>query len=225
MERTKKMLLVDPESLERFQNSTRTLPENTVVSKTLDDMSRVLNTNNISDAEKWQMYQPLFQRFLHFIGESRKPFSIEIQETGPETEQKNGGDDHNETVKKITLTALPKAFRRRGEVMFDKLLDSDLITWDRGGTVSIRGEKIEGSSITDLINDSVRNRVTTAPEGWQSFSTLLGDMNMPHELIGNTRRKEFIRAKNVHHTTLKRTPQRKQKGAGSSGLKFAWERI
>jgi hypothetical protein len=81
--------------------------------------------------------------------------------------------------------------------MFDRLVASGDITWDNLGVVSIKGRKINGSSITDLISDSVRNRRSGSPIGWRDFTSVLKDINMPTELIGNIQRKNFIRDKHL----------------------------
>lgn len=206
MEKAKKMFLIDPESISRLQQSfTRSLNSNTLTLSNLDqEMNLILNSPTLPDREKWTKYNQVLQRYLHFVDESRKPVAMNITEREvPSSSEPELPDKTAEDVKAIdfmreqTLAAIPKVYRNNAALLYDKLSFADSVKWDRLGTVSINGRKITGSSITDLIADSVRNRRVSNPEGWMDFATVLTDLNVPLELIGNTRRKEFIRIK--HH--------------------------
>lgn len=220
MERTKKMLLVDPETVERFKQSTT--PSTNVKTDTGDEMSRILNSADMDDRDKLHKLYQVMQRFFHFASEARKPLAVEISNT-PEDSAREVLDNDNQTLKSLTIAALPNMSKEKGALMFDRLVASDAITWDNLGVVSVRGKKIAGSSITDLISDSVRNRRSGSPIGWRDFTTILGDTNMPTELIGNTRRKEFIRDRHMGRTTsLNSSASEPVSIAGPSSSDITW---
>lgn len=75
MENTKKMLLVEPDFIERLKRND-SVPEN--VSSRLDGEMQKILKSKINDREKWALYSQALQRFLHFVESDRKPFKIPI---------------------------------------------------------------------------------------------------------------------------------------------------
>jgi hypothetical protein len=224
MERTKKMLLVDPEMAQRFQ---QTAPSHDVKSDTGDEMSRILHSTDMSDGEKRQKLYQVMQRFFHFASEARKPLAVEFREnTADSVENELTADDQK--IRTLTLASLPKMSKQKGTLMFDRLLASNSISWDNLGVVSIGDRKIDGSSITDLVSDSVRNRRTGSPIGWREFTDVLGDINMPNELIGNIRRKNFIRNRHLgrnvslNSSSASNTTPRNQRSLGVPWQNFSF---
>ena len=73
--------------------------------------------------------------------------------------------------------------------VLDHIKDSELIRWNKDGSLVYEGQSIPGSHITDLVNDILRERKTThPPTGWEEFTTALKKANVPRELIGNSKR-------------------------------------
>lgn len=74
MENFKKMLLVEPDLIEKLQNhSTIENP----LSRLDNEMQKILNTK-LDDREKWILYLQTLQRYLHFIGVNRQPYQVPI---------------------------------------------------------------------------------------------------------------------------------------------------
>lgn len=72
---------------------------------------------------------------------------------------------------KEILDSIPRM--KRAELLLRRLKSSDEITWDQRGEVTIKGIKLVGSNITDLVSDIVRPRKTSNPTSWQEFCSLL----------------------------------------------------
>jgi hypothetical protein len=208
MNHARKMVLIEPETLARFQNQQHT-PTNTLTNalNALDiEMDRIMQLKGISDEMKWHQYNQVLQRYLHFIGESRQPLKIPVvnmpstgstdglTDTTPNSEIGNQASDavRWDRVKRQTIQAIPKGKKNIAELLYDTLYQSPLIDWDEKGRVIVKDQPIVGSSITDLISDVVRDRKDTNPEGWRVFTDLLSELNVPQEYISNTRRREFI---------------------------------
>ena len=80
------------------------------------------------------------------------------------------------------------------------------VKWDNKGVVSLDGETIPGSSITDLVNDVVRSRKGYSPRGKNSFAKVLAKMNTPEEFIRNEKRRKLISSLKMTPETLTSTP-------------------
>nr|CAD7256011.1 unnamed protein product [Timema shepardi] len=67
MEHTKKMILVSPETLHRYEQHHQQVASatNLVVSELDKEMEKIL-TSKLDDKSKWTLYQQVLQRYLHF---------------------------------------------------------------------------------------------------------------------------------------------------------------
>lgn len=91
------------------------------------------------------------------------------------------------------LSLIPKTYNKKGELLLNLVETSkSKINWDNEGTVIIDNEKIPGSNIVDLINDSLRPLKRSDPIGWDRFAKALKDIKVPLTYIGNPKRCEFI---------------------------------
>lgn len=75
MENTKKMILVEPDFIEKLKHDDNA-PLNSL-SRLDADMQKILK-NKMGDREKWALYSQALQRFLHFTETDRKPFKLPI---------------------------------------------------------------------------------------------------------------------------------------------------
>lgn len=147
------------------------------------EMKRLMDSSQLDDRNKWAQYQQVLQRYLRLKDQERQPFKIELEESRAEA--------HPSLTDEI-IESVPKNIKRKAKLLLQRLEDSDDITWDRRGEVTIKGQTITGSNITDLVGDVVRARKTTNPLGWQTFTSLLKAMNVPREFIGNPRRIAYM---------------------------------
>lgn len=143
------------------------------------EMKRLMDTSQLDDRNKWMQYQQVLQRYLRLKDQERQPLKLTMEESRGDT---------NSTLMDEIVESVPAMFKRKARLLLQRLVDSEDITWDRRGEVTIKGKTITGSNITDLVGDVVRARKTTNPLGWQEFALLLKSMNVPYEFIGNPRR-------------------------------------
>lgn len=218
MENAKKMLLIEPEMLEKLKkDNANTSVDN--LSNLDNEMRKVLNTK-LEDREKWSLYLQILQRYLYFIDKDRKPVEIPIInikkpenikediKLEQETENKdNSTKAHVENIndslnnrsnidyytKSYLLQLLPKTYKAKGELLIDLLLkNKDTIYWNDQGTVFINNKELHKSNIVDLLNDVIRPLKHSSPRGWVEFSSILKELKVPVTYIGNPKRATFI---------------------------------
>lgn len=216
MNHAKKMLLIDPDTLGRLQQHAKN-PVNNTISSLDQEMSRILKLKQLTDDEKWLQYKQVLTRFLHFTSELRNPISLPIiSDTEREEEVKTEvnhikneeGANALDIIKIQTLKSVPLRSKNIAELLYDSLNNAEIIKWDKAGSVSVQGVKIQGSSIIDLISDVVRNRQDSSPVGWVNFANVLAELNIPREYIVNARRKEFIQQlQSKQHTPTTSSPK------------------
>lgn len=207
MENARKMLLVQPEVLNRLQHNSQPAPETNVLSALDKEMMRILKLAALTDFDKWTLYKQTLQKYLHFTSESKKTIALPVVDTDSSTA---GADVETNNILTQTLNVIPMALRTNAELLYKYLQEQANITWDSRGVVSVNNVQLEGSNITDLISDAVRDRKTSNPTGWELFSKTLANANVPETYIGNSRRRKFIRRQREAYArsvvTRKHTP-------------------
>lgn len=214
MEHAKKMLLIEPSLIEKFNQ------QNNIDSPTsrLDtEMKNILNSS-MEDRKKCILYLQVLQRYLHFNEENRRPIELpimsqnvdfsetningETQALDPVSTQISKNEEKQEiniapknnslTPSKI-LSTVPKTYFKKGESLLNIIsLSSNKINWNSEGTVIIDDKRIPGSNIVDLINDLLRPLKRHDPIGWEVFAKALKEIKIPLIYLGNPKRVEYI---------------------------------
>jgi hypothetical protein len=210
MQFTKKYYLVDPAVVHKLQQTVAECENNqgvgvanvaavgapTPAVAADNEMTQILSMKNIPTREKWQKYSAALQRYLHFTDAphpTQDPATSSlIDPSALDITTDATPMPYDDPLRGVLLAALPVTARDRGLALYNRLEESKTIVWDEKGCVSINNVKIKNSSIVDLIADSVRNRFNSNPTGWPIFVETLAAMNIPRELISNTRRKHLI---------------------------------
>ncbi|CAH0387606.1 unnamed protein product [Bemisia tabaci] len=220
MEHAKKMILVPSETVERLhQPSSSRDPLRDLHS----ELSKILHSRNLSDDEKWTIYEQMLQRSMRYAEQRRKPLSFTVKsELIPPAEHPDlpPAVVHNEPDEQgyplppappgpprnnvgvlrpgvdfqSILDTIPHTYRGKATALLKRLDNSGLFEWDRDGRVSIEKIPIAGANIADLINDAIRRRKSgTKPVGHEQFYKALIKLHVPQELIGNHERWNLIR--------------------------------
>ena len=84
-----------------------------------------------------------------------------------------------------TVNMLPPTLQRHGRQLLSKLASRpDLFSWSPSGEVKIKGKRVLGSNVGDLIGDIIRNRKQVNPAR-KDFLRVLADMNVAEEFVKN----------------------------------------
>uniref|UniRef100_A0A2A4IZU0 Uncharacterized protein n=1 Tax=Heliothis virescens TaxID=7102 RepID=A0A2A4IZU0_HELVI len=192
------------------------------IKKRLDiEMQNIMNSKT-EDRKKWMLYLQTLQRYLHFTEEDRQPlrlpiysdtFNVDSNESkigfkNKDRDTKSSFDvesllDESVSIKSKEnevnslytptqiLSLIPKTYNKKGQLLLN-FVGKSKIHWDNEGVVIIDNEKIPGSNIVDLINDTLRPLKRSDPIGWDRFAKALKDIKVPLTYIGNPKRCEFI---------------------------------
>lgn len=209
MKHNRKMVLVPEEvmGLIREKMELQTSPLMKSMSSLSQHMTDTLNNGKLPDDLKLKNHDQHFQRFLNlqqqqesFVPTVRvlptvQPQSLELQEAQqpqPATPQVAQSQAISEAE---ILGTVPKKFQTQARGLLQWMRRSPgSIRWDDRGVVSLDGNTIDGSSITDLVNDALRSRKGFSPIGRFDFAKVLAKMNTPEEFIGNSQRRELMSA-------------------------------
>jgi hypothetical protein len=196
MENAKKMIIISPEDLQRMQNQPIKSSGRHAVSDTVSELDRemlnLLNDKNLSDQDKWNQYQQVLQRYLHFASQKRKPIQLPVVDLIPPNKHNLLSPDElidtfTKTYKGDVKNLLRHISRRH-----------DKIDWDDNGTLYIDGMAVQNSNIIDLLHDIIRARKATQPPGWKQLINALKDISTPNEFITNPfARNYFERLKGI----------------------------
>ena len=231
MEETKKLLLIDPQSLSRLQTSA---PATHSLNDLDESMKSILAMGHLNDRDKWTLYNQQLQKYLFKLEETRKPVEIPLREEKSlesqpiDTKPVDTKPDIRETV----ITLIPKKYRVKAGALYDFMTRSHVLGWNERGVLSINGEFISGSNVTDLIGDMMRELKDSQPIGVTEFMRVLKQMHVPKEVISNKLRWKQLndmRQQEGHgsgfSSPLSQPVRPRSRQSHSVGRIVRWERI
>lgn len=201
MEHVQKMVLVPQEQIDRAATAPMTQPSlkssqtpGTHLTRLDAEMSEILRNNDgIDDSEKWERYNQVLQRYLHFLQREALDTAPQPRERPDELGGRDGqmprrmsrGNDFRDL--EVILATVPERYKAKAKKLVTKLQEiPDRIAWDHQGTVTINNAKIVDSSIVDLVNEAMRERKKVAAiVGRRQFAVLLHNADVPRAFVGN----------------------------------------
>ena len=134
------------------------------------------NTNKPDD-ERMREYNEKMQDFYMYKDK------IKGARIAPRRQNAINEKSDDDKAAREAVSAMPASLQSSAQKLIDRIKDnSDVISWTPDGEVSIHGQKIVGSSITDLVGDAIRNTRTQHPTRG-SFLEALVEMNTPDAMI------------------------------------------
>ncbi len=115
---------------------------------------------------------------------------VKITEEQPQEEEPETIDE----IETDIMDSVPATMKSRARQLIKKLKGSkNVIGWNKQGQMMFKGRPIPGTNIVDLVNDSLRQRKSFNPEGWELFSKALGHLNVPEGVVRNENRLALVR--------------------------------
>ena len=195
MEHAKKMILVDPRILQsRQEASVPPVPDATSASlREMDQQMRsILDRDDLNTADKANLYQQTLRRYRHrFEQYTNKPLgtvTISKDDLLPSQTSTWG------KIEKDVVESLPKTMKNKAERLMHHLQNHPDVKWNDRGELVFHDQVIKHSNIVDLVHDVIRKRRRPEPLGWKTFAKALSEVNVPHELVGNPERWNFMRS-------------------------------
>ncbi len=198
MEHTKKMALIDPRLLERFQQLYEPPPNPTLKTMaSLDDrLKNVLSKSHSSEDDKVKEYNQTLHRYMTYEDKYLAPTSNPANVQSPVVADQWESD---------ILESVPLNTKKKAQLLLNRIKASGgAMGWNTQGELLVKGEPIAGSDILDLVNDVLRKRQHFNPRGWEQFAQALRDTNVPQDLIGHPDRWAYIQQQPASTLTLKR---------------------
>lgn len=199
MEHARKMVVVPVERLNNLQSSLTSPAEASAqrpssgnvksiqtfgnnLSRLDNEMYEILNSKYYDDDyKKMKDYLQVLTRYLHFKnGERNNSFK-----TRPHNIKNKVNKENLNTY--TILESIPKSYASKAVQLLNLLEKNDEIYWDESGVVTIRGNTVVDSNITELLNNALRNRKSISkPTGWEKFVEFVKEAQVPSNLLGNS---------------------------------------
>jgi hypothetical protein len=219
MEHARKMILVPEETINRFQGHKPNSP--------LDgEMNQILKSD-LSDYEKWCLYQQALHKFKN--PESKTPAKVYLEHWTPPTHPAQTPPQPTPPThpapaqlaqthpaqpptplpvvkNEMTLTVPPK-IKTKAFQLFDLLKLSSGFDYNSDGEIYIKGQLLKNSNLSDLVTDALRSS-KFKPQYADEFIEYLGEINAPHHLINNPERRAQLTSPNTKpgNKTPNKTP-------------------
>lgn len=193
MDRVKKMVLIEPNMLNSLRQPPVTLNKTVNVLNTLDEeMASVMKKSELTDRDKVRIYNDILQKYLSFkdkYNDQVNPLPVKVIRNEVQDVSKPIQED---VIEREIIDSVPKTMIKKAQLILNRIKNNSVIKWNEKGELIYKDTLIQGSNISDLINDTLRHRREFTPNGWQVFSKGLKEINIPLELVGNKERWDFI---------------------------------
>jgi hypothetical protein len=198
MKFTKKYILMSEADINheiRGGNNNKSPMENRM-SEFKNEMLNILNKSEHDESPEtmYAIYQQLFSKYLNL--NDNKTHKIDFQQQTSDTKQFDFGTENIKNdvgwVDSVTKL-LPKNISKKGLLLAERIRNSDVITVNNKGEISVKNKIVPNSNIIDLITDfSKKSSALRVPMGAQQFARALKHINIPTSFIGNTARIKLI---------------------------------
>ena len=163
------------------------VPPSVVQMSDLDSqMHTIINDSSLSSEGKLAEYQQLFRRYnIIRDKEFNKPLQDEMKQ---QAEPKQATWPTN-----IILNSLPKTLTNKASLLLDHIRTyPEKFQLSDKNELVIDGQKLDGSNITDLVHEVVRNRTARGIAGAEIFAKGLSETNVPIEALADRNRLDLL---------------------------------
>lgn len=202
------MVLVPEDVFTRFEQRQKleTSPITANMMQKDTEMSNILHRTDMDDAQKQKLYYANLERYLNLRQQKDDQVptvQLAIKNIEKDESKKLAPQEIVTLPDSVIVDNIPKAMRSRATTLLKRLkARPDVISWDESGQVSLDGEKIPRSNISDLIRDALRGRKNFNPTGSRQFFRTLSKLNMPKDLVRNEERWKQIDISSSDEETL-----------------------
>ena len=187
----KRMTLIPADMLGQMQQ----MPVLSHLSALDTDMNRILLDKHLSTDVKFKHYQDALQRYQMGM-QPPPPLPAQPVETAAVATTKL-------FPKQQLLVNIPKQKQRSAKMLAEFIENIPELSLTAKNEIRINNETIPNSNIVDLFGDLTRDRqVGPLPHGYQQFTELLNEYNVPLEAIGNRKRRDSIAQRRDEGTPL-----------------------
>ena len=113
-------------------------------------------------------------------------------------QQDNCHSNTQDSTTEDLLSSLPLPLRSRAGVILNHLTKHTNLQWNDKGEITISGQLLKGSNITDLIKIQLKDYKSFHPIGAEVFSQLIQESNVPQSVLTQARRCQIGSGKTPH---------------------------
>ena len=154
-----------------------------------------------NDDTKLDEYQEAMQDFARLRDQQTRARLPPQQPVKQQADNETKSDDDA-----VVVNALPTSQQTNARKLMQLLRaqGDDVVSWTRNGDVHIRGQRVRGTNIVDLVGDVVRATPskTSTPER-ERFLSALAEANVPETLVKNKSALERYRAIKTSGSTMR----------------------
>ena len=185
-----------------------------------------------ADDEVVKRYGDLLGRYLLYGAKRRRSPPPPPAPTAPPTAPTLPTMKKPDATDQQVIDTVPARYKSKARRLMDLIKKKEgVIDWNRDNNrLMVRGKLISDTDITDLVNDVMRERKGVAPPiGWQTFASALKEINVPSELIGHRKRREWIASEQLQAASSsggeKRASSSERRRAAASKRFRKWEKL
>jgi len=196
MKHSRKMFLIPEELMTLIQDKTeiQTSPLIRSMSHLNQQMDSIVNNSKLPTETKLRNHDQVFQRYLNLQHQQENYIpTVRVQSTVEAEPQESQPPPPQPVSDSEILQTIPQKYKAQAEGLLRWMKKTPgAVEWDDKGVVTLDGKSIQGSSISDLINDTIRERKGFTPKGRNDFTQILAKLNTPEDFVRNNNRRKLM---------------------------------
>ena len=153
------------------------------------DLDAIEHRDDLTPEEKVGLYGHQLHRYREYLHQARQqptPPSAPpaASPSAPPEAAAAASDDLDEQI----IKSVAKPGQKKAGLLLDHLKKSKVLTWNKEGQISYRGQRVPDSNIVDLMTESQRQRPLKhreAPAGLHEFAQALKETNAPKQYVSS----------------------------------------
>ena len=189
------MVLVPEVMLNELKGKLPKSPEFQSVIGLRSDLDKIEHRDDLTEEEKVGLYGHQLHRYREYLQQARQPTKLPATNPVPAAPAASPAAASHASPPGATggleeqiLKSVNKGGRRKAELLLDHVKRSKVLTWDKEGEISYRGQKVPDSNIVDLVTESQRAKPLKhreLPAGFDQFAQALKETNLPKAYVTN----------------------------------------
>ena len=171
-----------------------------------NQMSAILSNQNLSDFEKNQQFGTKLESFIKNFQQAIKTPKADAF-FGKQTVEKEAvipSENHSKPLTK-EIANIPESYQQRARRLVEFLQSNKSFSWNENGQLKYKGNVIDDSDVSKLLNDAVRNKkISSSLSVFQDFMSALKNEGYPVHRLSSLKEKKS----KISKRTPKKVPGR-----------------
>ena len=184
---SRKMVLVPEVLLNELKGKLPKPPEFQSTLSIGQELDQITRREDLTPEEKVALYGQELHRYRNYLQQAREPTTTK-KTPAPIAPAPAAAAAPDPEIDQQIIQSVNKPMQRKAELLLSHLKKTNVLTWNKDGEISYRGQKVPDSNIVDIMAENMRTRSLKnrpVPKGLDEFAQALKETRTPMTYLQN----------------------------------------